>query len=93
MLVDTIGAELGLNSPETFVATFLSQISTNSHGLFSEAIKSLSGASGMYWRDIRDAPEDEYGDLLSICTEQIIECFSAEFVKSSYEIAEEVTHE
>jgi len=89
LMVDTIGAQLGLNSAETFVETFLSQIDTNSHVLFSKAIAELSGDEGEYWRDIRDAPMPNEDDLLSLCTEEVVECFSAEFAGSSFEMAED----
>lgn len=85
-MVDTIGSQLGLHGAESFIDTFLPQIDTNSHALFSKAIDELSGENAEYWRDIRDAPPGSYETLLSLCTEQVIECFSAEFVSSSYEV-------
>lgn len=92
LMVDAIGSQLGLNSPETFVQTFLPQIDTNCHTLFDNAIDGLSGEHVEYWRDIRDAPQpSSYETLLSICTEEVVECFKAEFVSSSYGIVEDAS--
>lgn len=86
LMVDTIGNELGFNSAETFVATFLPQIHTESHKLFDKAIDGLSGDIGEHWRELRDDPRDEYKDWFGYCTEEIYECFSAKFIKSSFEV-------
>jgi hypothetical protein len=88
MLVDKIVDELCMYAPETFVRRFFPQINTECHQLFGKAIEQLSDENEEYWRDIRDAPKVSYETLLSICTEQILECFKAKFVSSSYEIAE-----
>ena len=87
MLVETIGAELGLNSPESFVAQFLPQIDTNSHVLFDKAIDALRGDAGDYWREAREDDDLPWGIVLSLATEKIFECFEAKFVSSSYEFA------
>lgn len=84
LMVDTIGAALGMDCPESFVAAFLSQIDTNCHVLFGKAIAELPDDERKYWRDIAACREPE--DLLGLCTEEIVECFSAQFVKSSYEV-------
>jgi hypothetical protein len=83
MLVDKIGCELGLNSPESFIQRFLPTLNTECHSLFSKAIETLTDENGKHWRGIRDYQGTN--DLLSICTESIFECFSAQFVSSSYE--------
>jgi hypothetical protein len=89
MLVDCIGSKLGYH-PESFMQEFLPQIDTECHKLFSTAIGRLQDDEFIYWRDIAVAPKlSAYEDLLSICTEQIFECFNAEFVKSSYEVVED----
>jgi hypothetical protein len=90
LMVDKIGAVLGMDCDETFIQTFLSQIDTDCHSLFGQAIAELSGENGEYWRDIRDgATVKRPDDLLSICTEEVIKCFMAKFVSSSFEIVED----
>ena len=85
MMVDTIGAELGLNSPESFVAQFLPQIDINSRILFSEAIDALCGEHGAYWRDIAEVEKfEDWQSLLDVCTEHIFKCFEAKFIKSQF---------
>lgn len=86
LMVDTIGNELGFNSAETFVATFLPQIRTESHKLFDKAIDGLSGDIGKHWRELRDNPDDEYSDWFGFCTEELYECFNAKFVNSDFEV-------
>jgi hypothetical protein len=90
MMVDKIGSVLGWH-PDAFMDEFLSQVNVECHELFKPAIDALEGNEGEYWRDIRDATIPDEGDLLSLCTEEIVECFSAEFVSSSYEIVEEAS--
>ena len=89
MLVDAIATELGLNSPESFVAQFIPQIDTSSHNLFSPAIDALRGDHGAYWRDIAEAEKfEDWQSLLDVCTEHIFKCFEAEFIKSQFMILE-----
>ena len=85
MMVDAIGTELGLDSSETFVETFLPQIDTNSHVLFSRAIDALRGDTGNYWRETRAEDQLPWGDVLTLATEQILKCFSAKFVASKFQ--------
>jgi hypothetical protein len=88
-MVDTIATQLGLNSPETFIAQFLPQVDTNSHILFSEAIDALSGEHGAYWRDIAETKKlEDWQSYLDICTEKIFKCFEAKFVKSQFQTIE-----
>jgi len=84
MMVDAIGTEIGMNSNETFMETFLPEIDINSHVLFSEAIDGLSGDAGEYWREARDDSNLSWGDILTLSTEKLFACFNAEFVSSSY---------
>jgi hypothetical protein len=93
MLVDAIANQMGLDSPETFVKEFLPQINTNSHVLFSPAIDALRGDAGDYWRETREEEDLPWGDVLSLATEKIFECFEAEFVSSSCEFVGEQKHD
>ncbi len=86
LMIDTVGNELGFNSAETFVATFLPQIHTESHKLFDKAIDGLSGDIGKHWRELRDDARDEYKEWFGYCVEEIFECFKAKFVNSSFEV-------
>ena len=89
MLVDAIATELGLHSPESFVAQFIPQLDINSHNLFSTAIDALRGDHGAYWRDIAEAEKfEDWQSLLDVCTEHIFKCFEAEFIKSQFMILE-----
>jgi hypothetical protein len=78
MMIDAIGSELGLNSPETFMVQFLPQIDPNCHALFSKAIDALRGDAEDYWRH-----------ALPLAAETIFACFDAEFVSSDYKIVGE----
>lgn len=86
LMIDTVGNELGFNSAETFVATFLPQIHTESHKLFDKAIDGLSGDIGKHWRELRDDARDEYKEWFGYCVEEIFECFKAKFVNSHFEV-------
>jgi len=86
MLVDAIGAEMGLNSTDSFMRQFLPEIDINSHVLFSKAIGGLCGDVGDYWRETRDDSDLPWGEVLTLATEKLFECFKAEFVKSSYTV-------
>lgn len=90
MMVDAISIELGMNSSETFMDKFLGQGNFNSdefeQRLFGPAIDQLEGEHFAFWQDVRT-------DWLSLCTENIFKCFSAEFVSSSYEFAGEEEHD
>ena len=90
MMVDAISTQIGLNSTETFVKTFLCQIDTNSHVLFSKAIEALRGDEGEYWREEVDS---QWPDVLTLATEKLFECFSAQFVSSKFEVVEDATGE
>src|SRR5579863_1710569 len=84
MMVDCIGTKLGMHSCETFMLEFLPQVNTEPHELFRPAIEALESDEKQYWKAQDEAePDMRYGDILSLCTESIFECFSAEFVKSS----------
>lgn len=91
MLAYQAGLELGLNSSESFIEMFMSQIDF-AHGVFehrllSPAIDALAGEEKQWWQEIRDQPKDrEHGDILSLYTEDLFECFKAEFVSSSYKL-------
>lgn len=90
MLADAIVSKLALNSPESFTEAFLPQAKDiDSHDLFKAAIDALDGEFGKYWRETRDEKELVWGDtLLSLATEELFNCFNAEFVSSSYQIAQ-----
>jgi|SRR5579859_218447 len=70
---------------ESFVDEFLPRVNTNSHHLFEPAIDALHGDEYEYWQE---AKEDAlpWGDMLSLATEDLFKCFSAEFVESSFEV-------
>jgi hypothetical protein len=85
MMVDCIGTKLGMHSCETFMHEFLPQVNIETHELFKPAIDALDGDEGEFWREGRDEPGDYYRDWMSLWTEEIVKCFSAEFVSSSYE--------
>lgn len=85
LMADTIGSQLGLNSPETFVRWFLPQVITESHKLFDKAIDALSGDTGKHWSELRDDPV-LYGDWFGYSIEDLCACFSAKFVNSSFEV-------
>jgi hypothetical protein len=90
MLAYEAGLELGLNSCETFVETFLPQIEYSNDGMdqyiFGSAIAQLQGPSGEYWTDIEADTYAAHPDLLGLCTETLFECFKAEFVSSFFEL-------
>lgn len=87
MMVDAIGAQLGLDAPESFVAAFFPQINTESWWLLHKAIDALPGDHGAYWQDVAQAPEfNGIEDYLALFTEEIFACFSAKFVNSSFEV-------
>lgn len=91
MLAYQAGLELGLNSSESFIEMFMSQIDFD-NGVFERrllgpAIDTLASDEKQWWQEIRDQPKDrEHGDILSLYTEDLFECFKAEFVGSSYKI-------
>ncbi len=85
MLADKIGCELGLDSPESFIAAFLPQVIGSTASLFRPAIDALTGENRLAWDEICNEPDTKWGDYLTLCTEKIFECFSADFVNSSYE--------
>lgn len=85
LMVDNIGQKLGMHSCETFIHEFLPQVSTECHELFRPAIEALEGEDRTSWDEICKEPDTQWGDYLSLCTEEIVECFKAEFVSSSYE--------
>lgn len=90
MMVDCIGRKLGYH-PESFMSDFLPQINVECTELFSPAIEALEGDEGKYWREVRDEPwAEQWGDYLTVCTDEIFECFSAEFISSSYEVIEQI---
>jgi hypothetical protein len=91
MMVDAIGQKLGMHSCETFMHEFLPQVNIESKGLFGSAIEALEGDERQYWREIRDEPDTEpgWGDYITVQTEELFKCFSAEFAKSSYEVVED----
>lgn len=80
MMLDAIATQIGLNSPETFITTFLGQIDTNSHVIFGSAIDALRGDAGDYWREARDDSDLPWGDVLTLATGKLFECFEAKFV-------------
>jgi len=91
MLVDRIACEMGMNSVETFLWRFLPEINTKCRQLFSKAIDALSGNERRYWQEAA-TPSDLDGlfeDYLEECTEELFECFSAQFVGSSYQVVKE----
>jgi hypothetical protein len=85
MMVEAIATQLGLDGPETFIETFLGQIDTNSHILFSPAIDALRGDARDYWRETREESDLPWGDALTLSTEKLFECFTAQFVKSKFQ--------
>lgn len=91
MMVDAIGMKLGMHSCETFMHEFLGQADVyNTPELFRPAIEQLRGEAGQFWADLWDravgVPPD---DTLNLCTEELFECFNAEFVSSSYDVVYE----
>jgi hypothetical protein len=93
MMMDAIGTEIGLNSTESFMEQFLPDIDTNTHVIFEKAIDALSGDARDYWRETREEEDLPWGDVLSLATEKIFECFEADFVSSSYGIVGEQDHD
>jgi hypothetical protein len=89
MMVDAVGQKLGMHGSETFMLEFLPQVNIESKELFGPAIEKLEGDERQYWREGRDEPGDYYRDWMSLWTEEVIKCFRAEFVKSSYEVVED----
>jgi len=89
MMVDAIGTEIGLNSTESFMAQFLPEIDTNSHVMFGPAIDALRGEAGQYWRKTNEEDVLPWGDVLTLETEHIFECFNAEFVGSRFHTIDE----
>jgi len=93
MMVDAIGTEIGLNSTESFMAQFLPEIDTNSHFLFGPAIDALRGDAGKYWRETNEEDVLPWGDVLTLATEKLFECFNADFVNRNYEAIGECEHD
>ena len=90
LLVDACAIQLGLNSVESLIAAYLPQLKTESHHLFRKAIDELSGDEYIHWRDVEEDDYQLWGEtVMQLATEQIFECFSAQFVKSSFKIVEE----
>jgi hypothetical protein len=85
LMVDTIGSQLGLNSPESFIALFLPQLDVRVQYLFNKAIDELSGDTGKHWRELRDDPV-LYGDWFGYSIDDLCACFSAKFIESSFEV-------
>jgi hypothetical protein len=88
MLMYCAAIELGLDSPETFIELFV-QHSTLAQHLFRPAIDTLTGNAGNYWRAVRVTEDHQWGSVLSLATEDLFDCFKAEFVKSDFAVVSE----
>lgn len=89
LMVDCAATELGLNSLLTFMETYFPDIDTYAHYLFGQAINQLKGKEREYWIEARDDDQDlPWGDVLSLSTEKLYECFKADFVESTFQIVE-----
>lgn len=89
MLVSCAEIELGVDCPEIFMEAFYATTDTYVHYLFGQAINQLEGEQREYWQGIRDSEDVPWGGVLSLATEKLYECFTAEFIKSTFQIVEE----
>lgn len=85
MLAYTVAMQLAPDNVESFMARFLPQVSTESRDLFNKAIDGLCGDEYSYWCKVRKEGMP-WGDILTVYTRELFKCFSAEFIKSRFEI-------